>query len=58
MGRVHRIGQQHDCYIFNFCATNTIEGQLLERQCPPTIALHVTSVLMPVDHAGPETRDT
>jgi hypothetical protein len=31
MGRVHRIGQQHDCYVFNFCATNTIEGQLLER---------------------------
>jgi len=31
MGRVHRIGQQHDCYIFNFCATNTVEGQLLER---------------------------
>jgi superfamily II DNA or RNA helicase len=31
MGRVHRIGQQQDCYIFNFCATNTIEGQLLER---------------------------
>jgi superfamily II DNA or RNA helicase len=31
MGRVHRIGQRHDCYIFNFCATNTVEGQLLER---------------------------
>jgi superfamily II DNA or RNA helicase len=31
MGRVHRIGQEHDCYIFNFCATNTVEGQLLER---------------------------
>jgi SNF2 family DNA or RNA helicase len=31
MGRVHRIGQQSDCYIFNFCATNTVEGQLLER---------------------------
>jgi superfamily II DNA or RNA helicase len=31
MGRVHRIGQEHDCYIFNFCAENTVEGQLLER---------------------------
>jgi superfamily II DNA or RNA helicase len=31
MGRVHRIGQEHDCYVFNFCATNTVEGQLLER---------------------------
>ena len=31
MGRVHRIGQREDCYIFNFCATNTVEGQLLER---------------------------
>ena len=31
MGRIHRIGQEHDCYIFNFCATNTVEGQLLER---------------------------
>ncbi|MDG9711664.1 helicase-related protein [Streptomyces sp. DH10] len=29
MGRVHRIGQSADCWIFNFCATNTIEGQLL-----------------------------
>ncbi|MET7795391.1 helicase-related protein [Streptomyces decoyicus] len=29
MGRVHRIGQIADCRIFNFCATNTIEGQLL-----------------------------
>jgi superfamily II DNA or RNA helicase len=31
LGRVHRIGQQHDCWIFNFCATNTVEGALLER---------------------------
>lgn len=31
MGRVHRIGQSADCWIFNFCATNTIEGALLER---------------------------
>jgi SNF2 family DNA or RNA helicase len=31
MGRIHRIGQRSDCYVFNFCATNTIEGQLLER---------------------------
>jgi SNF2 family DNA or RNA helicase len=31
MGRVHRIGQQADVVVFNFCATNTIEGQLLDR---------------------------
>jgi len=31
MGRVHRIGQTTDCWIFNFCAVNTVEGQLLER---------------------------
>lgn len=31
LGRVHRIGQRHDCWIFNFCATNTVEGALLER---------------------------
>ncbi len=26
MGRIHRIGQRSDVYIFNFVATNTIEG--------------------------------
>ena len=26
MGRIHRYGQRHDCLIFNFVATNTIEG--------------------------------
>ena len=31
MGRIHRYGQKHDCLIFNFVATNTIEGQVLER---------------------------
>ncbi|GGP41051.1 helicase-related protein [Streptomyces abikoensis] len=31
MGRVHRIGQSADCWIFNFCASNTVEGELLER---------------------------
>jgi superfamily II DNA or RNA helicase len=31
MGRVHRIGQTTDCWIFNFCAVNTVEGELLER---------------------------
>jgi len=31
MGRIHRIGQQAEVVVFNFCATNTIEGQLLER---------------------------
>ncbi len=31
MGRIHRYGQNHDCLIFNFVATNTIEGRVLKR---------------------------
>ena len=31
MGRIHRIGQEHRCVVFNFCATNTVEGKLLGR---------------------------
>ncbi len=31
MGRIHRYGQRFDCLIFNFVATNTIEGQVLQR---------------------------
>src|SRR2546421_2290792 len=31
MGRIHRIGQRSDVYIFNFVATNTIEGEILQR---------------------------
>ena len=31
MGRIHRYGQIYDCLIFNFVATNTIEGRILER---------------------------
>jgi superfamily II DNA or RNA helicase len=31
MGRIHRYGQQHDCLIFNFVATNTVEGHVLQR---------------------------
>ena len=31
MGRIHRYGQQKDCLIFNFVATNTIEGRVLQR---------------------------
>jgi hypothetical protein len=31
MGRIHRYGQPEDCYIFNFVATNTIEGHVLRR---------------------------
>lgn len=29
MGRIHRYGQLKDCLIFNFVATNTIEGHVL-----------------------------
>jgi superfamily II DNA or RNA helicase len=31
MGRIHRYGQLHDCLIFNFVATNTVEGRVLDR---------------------------
>lgn len=31
MGRIHRYGQPYDCLIFNFVATNTIEGKILQR---------------------------
>ncbi len=31
MGRIHRYGQVSDCLIFNFVATNTIEGRVLNR---------------------------
>lgn len=31
MGRIHRYGQRRDCLIFNFVATNTIEGRILQR---------------------------
>lgn len=31
MGRIHRIGQTHDVYIFNFVAINTVEGRVLEK---------------------------
>src|SRR5881227_165777 len=31
MGRIHRYGQRKDCLIFNFVATNTVEGRVLER---------------------------
>ena len=31
MGRIHRYGQRLDCLIFNFVATNTIEGRVLNR---------------------------
>ena len=31
MGRIHRYGQTKDCLIFNFVATNTIEGRVLRR---------------------------
>lgn len=31
MGRIHRYGQKKNCLIFNFAATNTIEGRVLQR---------------------------
>ena len=31
MGRIHRYGQEHDCLIFNFVATNTREGRVLSK---------------------------
>ena len=31
MGRIHRYGQSRDCLIFNFVATNTIEGRVLTK---------------------------
>jgi superfamily II DNA or RNA helicase len=31
MGRIHRYGQRKDCLIFNFVASNTVEGQVLNR---------------------------
>jgi len=31
MGRIHRYGQTKDCFIFNFVATNTVEGRVLRR---------------------------
>ena len=31
MGRIHRIGQKQDVYIFNFAALNTVEGRVLEK---------------------------
>ena len=31
MGRIHRYGQRQNCLIFNFVATNTIEGRVLQR---------------------------
>jgi superfamily II DNA or RNA helicase len=29
VGRVHRIGQEHDVFVFNFCQTGTVEEQIL-----------------------------
>jgi hypothetical protein len=29
VGRVHRIGQEHDVFVFNFCQKGTVEEQIL-----------------------------
>jgi superfamily II DNA or RNA helicase len=31
MGRIHRLGQEKDVYIFNFAAENTVEGEIVQR---------------------------
>lgn len=31
IGRIHRYGQKFDCLIFNFAATNTVEGRVLAK---------------------------
>ena len=31
MGRIHRYGQTENCLIFNFVATNTVEGHILDK---------------------------
>ena len=31
VGRIHRYGQEHDCFIFNFVARNTREGRVLQK---------------------------
>src|SRR5262249_20309545 len=31
MGRIHRIGQERDVFVFNFVLTNTVEGLILQR---------------------------
>lgn len=31
VGRIHRYGQERDCYIFNFVAENTREGRVLQK---------------------------
>jgi len=31
MGRIHRYGQTENCLIFNFVATNTVEGRILDK---------------------------
>jgi superfamily II DNA or RNA helicase len=31
MGRIHRIGQQKEVYVFNFVAENTVEGRVLDK---------------------------
>jgi SNF2 family DNA or RNA helicase len=36
MGRIHRYGQEKDCLIFNFVASNTREGRVLHKLLRPT----------------------
>lgn len=60
MGRIHRYGQRKDCLIFNFVATNTIEGrvlqQLLEKLQEIRVALEDDAVFNVVGEVLPVSR--
>src|SRR5260370_6493599 len=63
MGRIHRYGQTEDCIIFNFVATNTIEGQVLRKLLEKLQEIrnvldddsvfHVVGELLPATHVPP-----
>jgi SNF2 family DNA or RNA helicase len=67
MGRIHRYGQQKDYLIFNFVATNTIEGRVLERlllklqeirdALADDAVFNVVGEVLPAAHVGRVLRD-